>query len=115
MPNANETISAEPLWKLQRRALVDADAARECGRRHALNTAYCEEGGTYFNRIVAEYVRGLNGEESEWKHGKGGNFAKPLTRAHREGAKLRRELMTDSVIQKPGEITNLELANRKQS
>lgn len=80
-----------PLYKLERVALDDLDAAMECARRygaeHSPNT------GERFRRDVAKsYLRGLRGEVNPYAHGRGGNFAQPFRRAYRAGAALRSQL-----------------------
>jgi len=85
-----------PLYKLERVALTDLDAAIECARRygaeHSPNT------GEAFRRDVAKsYLRGLRGEVDPYARGRGANFAAPFRRAYRAGADLRRQLQAGAV------------------
>lgn len=86
------------LWQLQRLAAKDSDSpnseARDAVVELARRNAAAERGhatvdGKYWYRIVGQFMRGFDGASDEYGGGKGGNFARPLRRAHRKGKELR--------------------------
>lgn len=92
-------LAKQPLYAIQSRALIDEQAARECAVRYTRTAGVnSREGGPYFGRIVKAYLSGLAGEADPYRHGRGGNYVRPLRRAFRAGAELRAELRPDVII-----------------
>lgn len=87
-----------PLYKLQLVALDDALAAAECARRYAESVCHIysqeerERRAKWLKQLGASFLAGLRGEENTYRMGRGGNFARPLSRAHNDGWALRKEM-----------------------
>jgi hypothetical protein len=109
---ADKPMSEWPLYKLQRVALVNGDAANECARRYAEQNLYIRT--TFAVRVVAAYLGGLRGEKSPRPSI---NFERPMQRAHNAGALLRNELGRDLMpvpeecARQPGVALSLRAVN----
>ncbi len=98
-------LAKEPLWKLQRRALVDQSAATECARRFVA-TSFSGRVLAYQERIVECYLAGLRAEPNRYGQNYGGNFTSRLRGAYQAGKQLRDELTRDGfgVVEVIGEV-----------
>lgn len=80
-----------PLWQVEKAAVISTAAASEVARRYA-EEAGKWSGDSYRRRIALAWGRGWIGESNPYEHHRGGNFARPLSRAYWEGKRKRKEL-----------------------
>lgn len=90
----SNTVAAGPLYRIQKRALADEAAAQECADRyaHSVEPSYQPYGRRFLARLAFWYLVGLRGQPVKPSLSYS-NFERPLLRAWRAGAELRKELL----------------------
>lgn len=98
-----------PLYRLQENAFMDPASADEIAHRFVDDFGIMERSPRQRKMLVKSFLRGLNGLDTEWPHGKGYNYAAPYRTAYTRGKTLRRELI-DLGVQTPRLVAAMDRA-----
>lgn len=86
-----------PAFRLHSAALDDQAAAEELARRHGELVTDWTTSARRRSKIEAHFLKGLLGQPDVFAFGRGGNFARGLSRAHNAGALLRMQIQGDGL------------------